>query len=733
MNGAEILTKFTADTSQVDKATKGITSSFGKLAGAFTLGNIAAKGISKAISTLTANLDSAIKRTDTMNNFPKVMSNLGIGAEDANKSIATLSQKLQGLPTALDTAAMSVQKLTSKNGDVAKSTQLFLALNNAVLAGGGSADVQTTALEQMSQAYAKGKPDMMEWRAMQTAMPAQLKQVAKAMGYADAALLGEAVRAKDGEKEFSRMMDTMVKMNTTGVDGFKSLEEQARNATGGIGTSVTNMKTAITRGIANMLDSLNKSLEPMGGISGVLSKIGKAGEKAFTTLGKGIQKVIPIIANIIDWIKEHKTLVLTLTGVIVTFVATFKTIQKVIAIVKAVKAAVALLNATMLANPIGIVIAAIVALVAGFVILWKKCEAFRNFWINMWNGIKKVFSTVVNFVKKNWKIMLLAILNPFAAVFKLLYDHCDGFRKKVNNTVKAIKNFFANVGAWVYAKIITPIMNVVNGLLDFLKNVGLMIVAIITIPIDWLLNNVFLPIGSFIKDNVIDPVVETFTNAFNLIKDTVTTAIVTTVEKVKSVFLAVKTFIWNNILSPIITFFTNAFNKIFNTIKNIIAKVKNAFNTMKNAVKTAFDAVAETIKNIFNTIGEVIKTPINGIINGINKVLEKINGLTIPDWVPKIGGKHPNFKMIPTLDTGTNYVPKDTLAMIHQGEAVVPKKFNPYANGLNASTLGSMGGQKNIIININNDMKFDALGQMVNKVKTFSGGAKNDFNYGMGR
>ena len=89
--------------------------------------------------------------------------------------------------------------------------------------------------------------------------------------------------------------------------------------------------------------------------------------------------------------------------------------------------------------------------------------------------------------------------------------------------------------------------------------------------------------------------------------------------------------------------------------------------------------------------------------------------------------------MIPTLDTGTNYVPKDTLAMIHQGEAVVPKKFNPYANGLNASTLGSMGGQNNIIININNDMKFDALGQMVNKVKTFSGGAKNDFNYGMGR
>ena len=40
MQGAEILTKFTADTSQVDKATKGLTGSFGKLTSAFTLGNL---------------------------------------------------------------------------------------------------------------------------------------------------------------------------------------------------------------------------------------------------------------------------------------------------------------------------------------------------------------------------------------------------------------------------------------------------------------------------------------------------------------------------------------------------------------------------------------------------------------------------------------------------------------------------------------------------------------------
>ncbi|WZU00611.1 tape measure protein [Erysipelothrix sp. D19-032] len=44
------------------------------------------------------------------------------------------------------------------------STEMFLALNNAVLAGNAPMDMQRSALEQLSQAYAKGKPDMMEWR-----------------------------------------------------------------------------------------------------------------------------------------------------------------------------------------------------------------------------------------------------------------------------------------------------------------------------------------------------------------------------------------------------------------------------------------------------------------------------------------------------------------------------------------------------------------------------------------
>lgn len=51
---------------------------------------------------------------DTLNNYPKVMSNLGIATEDAQKSINKMSEKLSGLPTTLDEGALAVQRFTSK-------------------------------------------------------------------------------------------------------------------------------------------------------------------------------------------------------------------------------------------------------------------------------------------------------------------------------------------------------------------------------------------------------------------------------------------------------------------------------------------------------------------------------------------------------------------------------------------------------------------------------------------
>lgn len=248
-------------------------------------------GIVLAIRAISKELDNAVKRLDTMKNYTNVMGNLGIDSKDAEASIKRLSEALKGLPTTLDSAALSVQRFTSANGNIKASTEMYLALNNAILAGGAPIQMQETAMEQLSQAYAKGKPDMMEWRTAMTTMPAQLKQVAIAMGYINADQLGEALR--NGTVSMNEFMITLTKMNKQGLNGFKSLEEQARNSTGGIETSIANVKNAITRGLANIMDAIGRS-----NIAGFFDSIRDAIDKVIPY----IQAFIKLITTAINYI-----------------------------------------------------------------------------------------------------------------------------------------------------------------------------------------------------------------------------------------------------------------------------------------------------------------------------------------------------------------------------------------------------------------------------------------------
>lgn len=490
MQGATVLTKFTADTKDFDSKTKGVTASLSSI----TKGVVAGLGITKAFSAawsaVTRNMDSAIDRFDTLNNFPKVMSNLGIGAEESQESIDKMSEALVGLPTTLDEGALAVQRLTSKNGDIKKSTDLFLSMNNAILAGGAPAQIQSTAIEQLSQAYAKGKPDMMEWRALMTAMPAQLKQVATAMGYVDADSLGEALR--EGNVSMDEFMNTIVKLNSEGLPGFQNFEEQARNSTGGVRTAITNMNSRITQGVTAMIESVDKGLKDakLGGIAKVFETIGNTVRDTLKGLAPYIVKTVSFLVNLAKWINDNKTWLEAIIIPLVAFIGTFSMIMKIISIVKGITTAISVLNAVMLANPIVLIIAAIVALIAIFVVLWKKCDWFRNFWIGLWNGIveivvgawewiKGLFTGIIDFISNNWQALLLFLVNPFAGAFKLLYYNCDGFKRFVDNFVNSIINFFKrlpgelfNVGKNMISGLINGVSNMKQAAINAIKNVG---------------------------------------------------------------------------------------------------------------------------------------------------------------------------------------------------------------------------------------------------------------------
>lgn len=275
---------------------KQATKSSNSIFSAVLKGNIVTKLLSKGIASISQNTDSAITRLDALNNFPRIMSNLGVSTEDAEASMNRLSDKLTGLPTSLDEATLSVQRFTSANGNVKASTEMFLALNNAILSGGANAQVQSSALEQLSQAYAKGKPDMIEWRTAMTAMPAQLKQVAIAMGYVSADQLGEALR--NGNVSMNEFMQKLIELNKNGANGFESFEVQARNSTGGVATSMVNVKTAITRGLADIMNAIGQS-----NIAGF-----------FQGIARTINNVIPYVTAFVKVVVTAVTFISSLFG-----------------------------------------------------------------------------------------------------------------------------------------------------------------------------------------------------------------------------------------------------------------------------------------------------------------------------------------------------------------------------------------------------------------------------------
>lgn len=260
--------------SQVSRAVSGVA------AAASSAATVAGTAIGIKIAS---GLGKGIQRYDTITNFPKVMQNFGISADVAKESITSMSEALNGLPTPLDAAVRGVQRLVSKNGDLKVSEKMFLAVNNAILAGGAPMDLQTSAMEQLTQAYSRGSMDMMEWRTLQMAMPAQLKQVAQAMGMETEAL-GTGLR--EGKISMDDFMATIEQLNTEGADGFLSFTEQARNATGGLQTMMANIDTAIARGWQKILTSFGQER-----MQGILNNIR-------TSINDGFESVLPIVEKL---------------------------------------------------------------------------------------------------------------------------------------------------------------------------------------------------------------------------------------------------------------------------------------------------------------------------------------------------------------------------------------------------------------------------------------------------
>lgn len=220
----------------------------------FAVGSAVFQLAAKGAELLGEALGGAIQRFDTLESYPRVMQAMGHSTEDVTRSTKKLAAGIEGLPTTLNEVVGTAQRLTSITGDINKSTDLTLALNNAFLASGSSSADASRGLQQFSQMLSAGKVDMQSWKTLQETMPYALQKTAESFGFAGQSAQNDFYSAlKEGRITFNQFSSKLVELNG-GVGGFAEL---AKTNSKGIQTSFGNLKNAVVKGVANTIKALD--------------------------------------------------------------------------------------------------------------------------------------------------------------------------------------------------------------------------------------------------------------------------------------------------------------------------------------------------------------------------------------------------------------------------------------------------------------------------------------------
>lgn len=209
--------------------------------------------------------------------------------------------------------------------------------------------------------------------------------------------------------DYSTVVTDTYNNTMDGVDGATTAANAAKIAMSTLGETISDMLAPIFQHLTQLLIDA---------------------KARFDTLDDGQKQAIVTIGLIVAAIGPALVIigkVITAVGSLVGFVGG----TVVPLITGTIMPALSGLWALMLANPISIVIAAIAAIVAAFVLLWNKCEGFRNFWINLFSSVK---STVVD-AKNN-------VLSTFDGIKNGISSRIEGAKNSVHNAIENIKGFF---------------------------------------------------------------------------------------------------------------------------------------------------------------------------------------------------------------------------------------------------------------------------------------------------
>lgn len=275
-------------------ATGGLRSKISSLVGVGAAMQVGMKGVSMAMNAVSSSMSAAVSRVDTLNQFPKLMDQMGLASEKtANKVKGNLVEAIDGLPTSLDEIVASTKNLAILTGDLDTASKTAVALNDAFLASGSSSADASRGLVQYQQMLAKGKVDQQAWNTLTETMGYGLDKAAKSMLGNEANQRDLYAALQDGRITFDDFNKELIKLDKA-EGGFA---DTARTASVGIATSFSNIRTAITAGLANSINALDTAMKSSGvkwlegGIASTLNNVKKVVSSSFEKINAAIAGV----------------------------------------------------------------------------------------------------------------------------------------------------------------------------------------------------------------------------------------------------------------------------------------------------------------------------------------------------------------------------------------------------------------------------------------------------------
>lgn len=601
------------------------------------------KLIDNAIGIVTSSLGGAIDRFDTLNKYPIVMQALGYSTDQIDKSMSKLTEGIDGLPTSLNEIVSNTQQLAISTGNLEKGTDTAIALNNAFLASGASTADASRGMQQYVQMLSKGTVDMQSWRSIQETMPIAMDKVAKSFKDQGVNSVNELYDAlQDGTITFDDFNNRLIKLND-GVGGFAEL---AKKNSAGIRTSFSNIKTAVVKGLANVITAIDEGMQNagLGSIAENFDKIKNAVNVAFKAITDSIPPAISFLTNLWDTIKPFLPLIMAVIGYISIYQGVMGTARKA---VELYNGAQKMMNVLMNLNPIGLIIAAVIALVAGFIYLWNTSEDFRNFWIGLWEGIKKAVGAAVdwiisawegmkeffsntwnglvdgtknavNSVKEAWKGTKQWFADLWTGIKDTATDMWDGVKQAFSDAVDGVVSTWQGVKQW-FADLWNGIKSTISSIVDSIKDAIMSRFGVLIYGI----RNAFIHMKLFLS-TLWENLGKIAGQMFEILKNIILAPVlfVTSMisggwEEAKNNMIAV----WNNILEA----GTNIWSSIQAIFDSFLLNTKMAFLNVWTGIKAA-------LSYIWTTISETAVNVFNGIVAYFVETWQNIKQTAIDSW-----------------------------------------------------------------------------------------------------